>query len=206
MRLFLLFFCISGFSSIGQIIIEPTGSEAGKEPHHRKALEIDELLKRNDPKGYKTLTAKSNYLVVANYRNGKRWRYFEGESLYFKTKKGRYFAEEISFIEDSTFTFQVYNKDIKRIEEFTFKPEDIAVVYKKKPGKKWLPVIIQTSGILVTANIDWINNQKTPYKNIDFLIIAPIVGIGNFLIFNHKTLFNRPRLGENMELKIIKPI
>ncbi|MCD8539969.1 MAG: hypothetical protein LRY55_09525, partial [Leadbetterella sp.] len=57
----------------------PDEQNLGKEPHKRTPLAIDELLRKNDPGAYKAMTSKAPFLVVANYRNGKRWRYFEGD-------------------------------------------------------------------------------------------------------------------------------
>jgi hypothetical protein len=177
-----------------------------KDFHHRKPLSIDELLEKNDPKGYKAMTAKSNFMVVSNYRNGKRWRYFEGDVFRFKSKDGKSYEEDIAFIDDSTFTIYRYNNNISRMEEFTFTTSEISAIYKNKKGRVWRPGLISMAGIVPFALIDWIWYKNPPHENKDFLWIAPIVGVGNTLIFGHKHFFNKQKLGNNKDLRIIKPL
>lgn len=177
-----------------------------QEPHQKNALDIDELLKKNNPKAYKAMSGKSNYLVVANYRNGKRWNYFEGDVLRFKSKDGQHFAEQISYIDDNTFTIHRYNNNIKRLEEFTFLTSDVAAVYKNKRGGVLKPGLISMAAIVPFALIDWAFYKNQPLKNKDFLLIAPIIGVGNTLIFGSKHISNKQKMKNNKELKIVKPL
>jgi hypothetical protein len=176
-----------------------------KDFHHRKPLSIDELLEKNDPKGYKAMTSKSNFMVVSNYSNGKRWRYFEGDVFRFRSKDGKFFEEDIAYIEDSTFTIYRYNQDIRRMEQFTFEISDISAVYKNKKGRVWKPALISMAAIVPFALIDWVWFDNPPYQNNDFLWITPIVGLGNTLLFGHKNFFNKQKLKNNKDLRIIKP-
>lgn len=173
--------------------------------HEREALTIDELLKRNDPNAYKALTTNNNFLVVANYRNGKRWRYFEGDIFRFKTKDGRYYEEEVSYIDDSTFTIYHYNNQINRLEVLEFEISEISAVYKDKRTNILRPGLISMLNIVPWALIDWAATGDHPFINKDFLIITPVVGVGNILIFGRKGFFNKIKLRGNKELKIINP-
>lgn len=177
----------------------------GKEPHKREAFGIDELLKKNDPKAYKAMTSQTPFIVVANYRNGKRWRYFEGDVLRFKTRDGKYFEEDLAYIEDSTFSIYKYNAAADRMEYLSFHTDEISAVYKYKRGGVWKTGLLSMGPFLPMALLDWGLYNNKPWQNGDFLWIAPIVGAGNILIFKHKNLFNKQTLRNNKALKIIKP-
>ncbi len=177
----------------------------GKEPHKREALGIDELLRKNDPKAYKAMTTKNPFIVVANYRNGKRWRYFEGDVLRFKTLDGRYFEEDLAYIEDSTFTIYKYDQVARRMEQLTFRTDEVKSVYKYKRGGVLKTGLLSMGPFVPMALLDWALYNTPPSQNRDFLWIAPIVGAGNILIFKHRHLFNKQKLGNNKALKIIKP-
>ncbi len=177
----------------------------GKEPHKRKALTVEQLLEKNDPKAYKAITATSPFITVANYRNGKRWRYFEGDILRFKTQDGRYFEEDLAFIDDSTFTIYRYDATARRMDQMTFGADEVKAVYKYKRGGALKTGLLSMGPFVPMALLDWVLYKNPPYTNKDFLWIAPIVGAGNMLIFKHKSLFNKQKLGRNKALKIIVP-
>jgi|GEM_PF-966734 len=178
----------------------------GKEPHKRTALGVDELLRKNDPKSYKAITTKTPFMVVANYRNGKRWRYFEGDVFRFKTRDGRYFEEDLAFIEDSTFTIYKYDGSARRMEQLSFRADEVSSVYKYKRGGVLKTGLLSMGPFVPMALLDWGLYNNPPHKNKDFLWIAPIVGAGNILIFKHRNLFNKQKLGNNKALKIVVPL
>lgn len=178
---------------------------AGKEPHQRAPLTVDELLRKNDPKAYKAITTQTPFMVVANYRSGKRWRYFEGDVLRFKTRDGKYFEEDLAYIEDSTFTIYKYDEIARRMEQLTFRADEVKSVYKYKRGGVWKTGLMSMGPFVPMALLDWGLYNNPPHQNKDFLWIAPIVGAGNILLFKHKSLFNRQKLGNNKALKIVKP-
>jgi hypothetical protein len=180
-------------------------AQTDKDFHHRRPLTVEELLEINNAKAFKSITAKSPFMVVSNYRNGKRWRYFEGEVFRFKTKDGRYFEEELAMIEDSTFTVYRYNKQEQKMDHFTFRTKDVKAVYKNKRGGGAKVALLSMTPILPMALLDWAVYNNPPLKNKDFLWITPIVGAGNLLIFKHKNLFNKQKMGENRTLRIIRP-
>jgi hypothetical protein len=180
-------------------------AQTDKDFHQRRALSVEELLEINNQKAFKTITAKSPFLVVSNYRNGKRWRYFEGEVFRFKTKDGRYFEEELAIIEDSSFTVYRYNKVEQKMEHYTFRTEDVKATFKYKRGGGAKIALLSMTPILPMALMDWALYDNPPLQNKDFLWITPIVGAGNLLIFKHKNLFNKQRMGENRTLRIIRP-
>lgn len=189
-------------NSFGQ---DPQERNLGKEPHKRTPIAIDELLLKNDPKAYKAVTTKTPFMVVANYRNGKRWRYFEGDVLRFSTRDGKYFEEDLAFIEDSTFTIYRYNQPARRMEQLTFHVDEVSSVYKYKRGGVLKTGLLSMGPFVPMALLDWALYDNNPLQNKDFLWIAPIVGAGNILIFKHKNLFNKQKLGNNKALKIVKP-
>ncbi|MFS0488869.1 hypothetical protein [Leadbetterella byssophila] len=166
---------------------------------------VEELLEKSDPKAFKAMTSKNPFIVVSNYRNGKRWKYFEGDILRFKTKEGKYFEEEIAYIEDSTFTIYKYNSIAQRMEQYAFKPSDIKSVYKYKRGGVWKTALLSMSPIVPMALIDWGVYNTPPWENENFLWITPIIGVGNVIIFKHKNFFNQQRMGENRTFRIIRP-
>lgn len=193
------------FIAVNTFAQETEDINLGKEPHKRVPVAVDELLRKTDPKSYKALTTKTPFMVVANYRNGKRWRYFEGDVLRFKTRDGKYFEEDLAFIEDSTFTIYKYNTVDRSIEQLTFRAEEISAVYKYKRGGIWKTGLMSMGPFVPMALLDWGLYDTPPHENKDFLWIAPIVGAGNILLFKHKNLFNKQKLGNNKALKIIKP-
>lgn len=200
MKLYFFLFIIISVKVFGQ------NPNDGKDFHERIPTGIDVLLEKNNPKGFKSLTTKDNFLVISNYRNGKRWRYFEGEMFRFKSKEGDFFQEEIAYINDSSFVIQRYNIDINRMEEFAFKPSDVSSVFKNKRGKAYKPALVSMAGIVPFALIDWARGGKHPFANRDFLVITPIIGLGNTLIFGFKNLFNKQKMGNNKDVRIIKPL
>ncbi len=194
-----LFICFNGF---GQ---DPQEQNLGKEPHKRTPIPIDELLLKSDPKSYKALTTKTPFMVVANYRSGKRWRYFEGDVLRFRTRDGKYFEEDLAYIEDSTFTIYRYDQPARKMEQFTFRVDEVSSVYKYKRGGVLKTGLLSMGPFVPMALLDWALYDNNPLQNKDFLWIAPIVGAGNILIFKHKNLFNKQKIGNNKALKIVTP-
>lgn len=177
----------------------------GKEPHQREAFGIDELLRKNDPKTYKAMTTKTPFIVVANYRNGKRWRYFEGDVLRFRARNGKYYEEDLAFIEDSTFTIYKYDDIARRMEQLTFRTDEVSAVYKYKRGGVLKTGLLSMGPFVPMALLDWGLYNSNPLQNTDFLWIAPIVGAGNILIFKHKNLFNKQKIRNNKAIKIVSP-
>lgn len=198
----LLFLLFITFAAPGQGLEDPN---AGKEPHKKTSLTVDELLQKNNPKSYKALTTQTPFMVVADYRSGKRWRYFEGDVLRFKTYDGKYFEEDLAYIEDSTFTIYKYDETAQRMEQLTFRTDDVRAVYKYKRGGLWKTGLLSMGPFVPMALLDWALYNTPPNKNKDFLWIAPIVGAGNILIFKHKNLFNKQNLRNNKALKIVRP-
>ena len=202
MKKALVLFLFLSFSALGQNLEE---ENLGKEPHKKTPLSIEKLMEKTNPENYKALTARTPYLLVANYRNGKRWRYFEGDVLRFKTTDGRYFEEDLAFVDDSTFTVYRYDMTARKMEQFTFGVEEVKAVYKNKRGGALKAGLLSMGPFLPMALLDWALYDNPPHTNKDFLWIAPIVGAGNMLIFKHKSLFNKQKLGNNKALKIIAP-
>ncbi|MCY1374602.1 hypothetical protein D9M69_619520 [compost metagenome] len=151
------------------------------------------------------MTSKTPFMTVANYRTGKRWRYFEGDVLRFKTRNGKYYEEDLAYIEDSTFTIYKYDQVAGRMEQLTFRTDEVKTVYKYKRGGVLKTGLLSMGPFVPMALLDWALYNNKPLQNKDFLWIAPIVGAGNILIFKHKNLFNKQKLGENKALKIINP-
>lgn len=204
MRLLIFLLVITFSPALAQTV--PTDRNSGKDFHERESKTIDEILKKNQPGLYKTYTTQSNFLVVANYRNGKRWRYFEGDVMRFKTNDGKYFEEEITTIDDSSFTLYRYNNQIRKLEMFSFSTDEIEAVYKHKKGSFLKPALISMVAIIPYALFDWYNTKIPPTSNQDFLVITPIVGLGNALLFGYKDIFNKQKLRKNKELKIVRPV
>jgi len=193
------------FFSINALAQEVEEYNLGKEPHQRIALPVDDLLRKNDPKAYKAMTSKTPFMVVANYRNGKRWRYFEGDVLRFKTRDGNYYEEDLTYIEDSTFTIYKYDRVGGRMEQLTFRADEVKTVYKYKRGGVLKTGLLSMGPFVPMALLEWALYNTPPTQNRDFLWIAPAVGAGNILIFKRKNLFNKQKLGNNKALKIVKP-
>ena len=98
------------------ILLISAESVFGQEPHQKEALQIEELLEKNNPNLYKTIKRGGNYLVLDNYRRQKRRRYYVGDMLGFKTESGQFFQEELSEIGDSTITIMHYNNVERKLE------------------------------------------------------------------------------------------
>lgn len=171
-----------------------------------ETLTIEEIMQKTMPKVLKTYSGNHPFLVVSNYRNGKRWKYFEGDIIRFKSKENAFFEEEIAYIEDSTFTIFSYNDQINRLEKLTFKIDDIKSVYKHKRVKIWKTGLYSIAPMLPYAALDWGLFHIPPHQNKDLLILTPIIGVGNLLISGHKNLFNRQRLKGNRDLRIVIPV
>lgn len=179
----------------------------GQEPHQKKALEIEELLEKNNPNQYKTISRKSNFLVYDNLKNGHRVRYFEGDMFRFRSKEGRLFQEELSEISDSTFTVLHYNNVERKLETWTFKLSDIKKIYKREvyKGIRWGLGWGSLSALLPLA-YDWIYFKKPPLQNTQALILIPAIQAGNVVLKNSSKLFNGRKLTENKVLKIFRSI
>lgn len=191
--------------TLAVLVFLPWFSKA-QNPQKEIPKSVQELLQKDNPDAYRYLNNKDNFLVVANYRNGKRWKYYEGDLIRFKDKKGNYFEEKVEFISDSTFSVYHFNKNSGLLELYTFEPMDIKATYKYKRGGFMKTALLSMTPFIPMALLDWGLNDIPPNRNTDFLWIAPVVGIGNALIFKHKNLFNKQKLKRNKELKIIKPI
>lgn len=193
----LLMLCLS-FSLFAQEQQGNTGNRGVKS--------IDEILQRNDPDGYRLINTEERFLILANYRNGKRWRYFEGDMIRFKNKDGKYFEADIFVVDDSSFTIYWYNEHLERMEFLEFELSDIKAVYLGSRGKAWKPAVTSMLAIVPFALYDWAAWANPPWQNSDFLVITPIIGLGNFFIYGSRELINKKRLRKNMELKVVKPV
>ncbi len=186
------------------LLLTPFALVFGQE-HNSKALTIEELMQKNNPKAYQAKTSTTNFLVLANYRNGKRQHYFRGDLLRFKTKDNHFYEEEIAFIDDSTFNILLFNKESNMLEQHDFKLSDVKIIYKHPRGGFVKTAVYTMLGFIPMALIDWGVYKTPPHQNDNLLTIAPIVGLGSALLFKRKQLFNKQRLRGNKELKIVKP-
>lgn len=179
--------------------------EGGSRTNNRVKT-IDEILQRKDPDAYRLLNSEENYLVLANYRNGKRWRYFEGDMIRFKNKDGRFFEADIYIVGDSSFTTYSYNPHAERMEFLEFELSEIKAIYIGKRGKAWKIAVSSMLAIVPYALYDWVAISNPPWYNTDFLVITPVIGLGNFLIYGGLEMRNKKRLRKNLELKVVKPV
>ncbi len=178
-----------------------------QEPHQKEALQVEELLEKNNPNLYKTIQRGGNYLVLDNYRNQKRRRYYVGDLLGFKTQDGQFFQEELSEIGDSTLTVMHYNNVERKLETWIIKVTDIKKVYKREvyKGIKW-GLGWGSLAAFVPILYDWIQFGRSPAQNTEALILIPAIQAGNILIANRSKFFNGIKLNGNKQLKVFKSI
>jgi hypothetical protein len=179
----------------------------GQEPHQKEALHIEELLEKNNPNLYKTIQRGGNYLVLDNYRNQKRRRYYVGDMLGFRTESGQFFQEELSEIGDSTLTVMHYNNVERKLETWVIKLADIKKVYRREVYKriKW-GLGWGTLAAFVPIFYDWVQFGRSPAENTEALIMIPAIQAGSILIANRSKFFNGIKLNGNIQLKIFKSL
>jgi hypothetical protein len=179
----------------------------GQEPHQKEALHIEELLEKNNPNLYKTIQRGGNYLVLDNYRNQKRRRYYVGDMLGFRTESGQFFQEELSEIGDSTLTVMHYNNVERKLETWVIKLADIKKVYRREvyKGIKW-GLGWGTLAAFVPIFYDWVQFGRSPAENTEALIMIPAIQAGSILIANRSKFFNGIKLNGNIQLKIFKSL
>lgn len=179
----------------------------GQEPHQKQALEIEELLEKNNPHLYKTIQRGGNYLVLDNYRSHKRRRYYEGDILGFRTKEGQFFQEEISEIGDSTLTVMHYNNVERKLETWVVSVSDVQKVYRREvyKGIKW-GLGWGALAAFVPVLYDWVQYGRSPAKNTEALILIPAIQAANILLSNRSKFFNGIKLNDNKQLKVFKSI
>ena len=187
------------------ILLISTNGVFGQEPHQKDALQIEELLEKNNPNLYKTIQRGGNFLVLDNYKSQKRRRYYVGDMLGFKTKSGDFFQEELSEIGDSTLTIMHYNNVERKLETWVIKVSDIRKVYKREvyKGIKWG---IGWGSLAAFAPIfyDWIQFGRSPAQNTEALILIPAIQAGTIVIANRSKFFNGIKLNANKQLKVFK--
>lgn len=189
------------------IILISAESLFGQEPHQKEALQIEELLEKNNPNLYKTIQRGGNYLVLDNYRNQKRRRYYVGDMLAFKTKSGEFFQEELSEIGDSTITIMHYNNVERKLETWVVKLAEIKKVYRREvyKGIKW-GLGWGTLAAFVPIFYDWVQFGRSPAENTEALIMIPAIQAGSILIANRSKFFNDIKLNGNKQLKVFKSL
>lgn len=189
------------------ILLISAESLFGQEPHQKEALQIEELLEKNNPNLYKTIQRGGNYLVLDNYRNQKRLRYYVGDMLGFRTESGQFFQEELSEIGDSTLTVMHYNNVERKLETWVIKLADIKKVYRREvyKGIKW-GLGWGTLAAFVPIFYDWVQFGRSPAENTEALIMIPAIQAGSILIANRSKFFNRINLNGNKQLKIFKSL
>ena len=148
------------------IILISAESLFGQEPHQKEALQIEELLEKNNPNLYKTIQRGGNYLVLDNYRNQKRRRFYVGDLLGFKTQEGKFFQEELSEIGDSTLTVMHYNNVERKLETWVIKVSDIKKVYRREvyKGIKW-GLGWGSLAAFLPLMYDWVQFGQSPAQN-----------------------------------------
>jgi hypothetical protein len=151
----------------------------GQEPHQKEALQVEELLEKNNPNLYKTIQRGGNFLVLDNYRNQKRRRYYVGDMFGFKTKSGVFFQEELSEIGDSTLTIMHYNNVERKLETWVIKVSDIRKVYKREvyKGIKWGLGWGSLAAFLPLV-YDWVQFGRSPAQNSEALVMIPAIQAG----------------------------
>jgi hypothetical protein len=189
------------------ILLISAESVIGQEPHQKEALQIEELLEKNNPNLYKTIKRGGNYLVLDNYRSQKRRRYYVGDMLRFKTRSGQLFQEELSEIGDSTITIMHYNNIERKLETWVIKLTDIKKVYRREvyKGIKW-GLGWGTLAAFVPIFYDWIQFGISPAQNTEALILIPAIQAGSVVIANRSKFFNGIKLNDNKKLKVFKSI
>jgi hypothetical protein len=189
------------------ILLISAESVFGQEPHQKEALQIEELLEKNNPNLYKTIKMGGNYLVLDNYRRQKRRRYYVGDMLGFKTESGQFFQEELSEIGDSTITIMHYNNVERKLETWVIKLTDIKKVYRREvyKGIKW-GLGWGTLAAFAPIFYDWIQFGISPAQNTEALILIPAIQAGSVVIANRSKFFNGIKLNDNKQLKVFKSI
>jgi hypothetical protein len=189
------------------IVIFIFGFVSAQEPHQKQALQVEELLEKNNPNLYKTIKRDGNYLVLDNYRNLKRKRYYVGDVLAFKTKRGIFLQEELSEIGDSTITVMHYNNIERKLETWVVPIHDIRKVYRREvyKGIKW-GVGWGSLVAFVPIFYDWVQFGRSPAQNVEALILIPAIQAGSILIANRSKFFNGMKINKNRELKVFKTI
>lgn len=187
------------------ILLIFANSVFGQEPHKKEALQIEELLEKNNPNLYKTIQRGGNFLVLDNYRNQKRRRYYVGDMLGFKTKSGEFFQEELSEIGDSTLTIMHYNNGERKLETWVIKVTDIKKVYRREvyKGIKW-GLGWGSLAAFVPILYDWVQFGRSPAQNTESLILIPAIQAGSIVIANRSKFFNGIKLNGNKRLKVFK--
>ena len=189
------------------ILLISAESVFGQEPHEKEALQIEELLEKNNPNLYKTIQRGGNYLVLDNYRRQKRRRYYVGDMLGFKTESGQFFQEELSEIGDSTITIMHYNNVERKLETWVIKLTDIKKVYRREvyKGIQW-GLGWGTLAAFAPIFYDWIQFGISPAQNTEALILIPAIQAGSVVIANRSKFFNGIKLNDNKQLKVFKSI
>ena len=189
------------------ILIFCFGNVFCQEPHQKEALQIEELLEKNNPNLYKTIQRDGNFLVLDNYRNHKRRRYYVGDKLGFKTKNGQFFQEELSEIADSTITVMHYNNVERKLETWVIPISDIKKVYRREvyKGIKW-GIGWGSLAAFVPIFYDWVQFGRSPAQNTEALILIPAIQLGSIVIANRSKFFNGIRINNNKQLKVFKTI
>jgi hypothetical protein len=189
------------------IILISAESLFGQEPHQKEALQIEELLEKNNPNLYKTIQRGGNYLVLDNYRNQKRRRFYVGDLLGFKTQDGKFFQEELSEIGDSTLTVMHYNNVERKLETWVIKVSDIKKVYRREvyKGIKW-GLGWGSLAAFLPLMYDWVQFGQSPAQNSEALILIPAIQVGLIVLNNRSKFFNGIKLSGNKQLKVFKSL
>lgn len=189
------------------IILISAESLFGQEPHQKEALQIEELLEKNNPNLYKTIQRGGNYLVLDNYRNQKRRRFYVGDLLGFKTQEGKFFQEELSEIGDSTLTVMHYNNVERKLETWVIKVSDIKKVYRREvyKGIKW-GLGWGSLAAFLPLMYDWVQFGQSPAQNSEALILIPAIQVGLIVLNNRSKFFNGIKLSGNKQLKVFKSL
>lgn len=189
------------------IILISAESLFGQEPHQKEALQIEELLEKNNPNLYKTIQRGGNYLVLDNYRNQKRRRFYVGDLLGFKTQEGEFFQEELSEIGDSTLTVMHYNNVERKLETWVIKVSDIKKVYRREvyKGIKW-GLGWGSLAAFLPLMYDWVQFGQSPAQNSEALILIPAIQAGLIVLNNRSKFFNGIKLSGNKQLKVFKSL
>ncbi|MFN3589965.1 MAG: hypothetical protein ACK4UP_11345 [Spirosomataceae bacterium] len=170
--------------------------------HLREPESVEELLKRTNPNYYRAIRNKEKYLVVENLKNMKRKRIFIGDTFRFKTTDDLFFQEEVSRITDSTFTIYYYDLTSNRLENRTFRIDEVARVYKRTV-KKGLNITFSAAA-LSPLLYDWAFLQIPPWQNKNTIIGIAALTAGNVVLANANKLFLSRKVSENYRIRVFE--
>lgn len=188
--LFIPFFLLLSYASFAQ------------DYHLREPESVEELLKRTNPNYYRAIRNKEKYLVVENLKNMKRKRIFIGDTFRFKTTDDLFFQEEVSRITDTTFTIFYYDLTSNKLENRTFRIDEVARVYKRTV-KKGLNITFSVAA-LSPLLYDWAFLRIPPWQNKNAILGIAALSAGNIVLANANKLFLSRKVTENYRIRVFE--